>query len=196
LTRYQHAAVVSLATAVSLFGCGDNLAGPDAAIDVVRPDAAPCPLPADGYGTLVFDSTRASRVRDSAGKETVAWLGSLQAGPFGDLLDIQLIEGHGAFASGPPGPGTYPLTGVERQLATCGICIVLEVGSPRQYVVAQGGTLVIDELGPTGTGRFRATLMNAPFARVLVDPMTTHSTVLNDGCETSITTTSWDTPIN
>ncbi len=177
-------------------GCGDNLAGPDAAIDADRPDAAPCVVPASGYGMLAFTSTRAARVHDGAGKETVAWLGALQSGPMADVLDIQLLEGRGAFAGGPPTPGTFALVGAETQLKTCGVCVVLQVSAPRQYFVAQGGKLVIDELGPTGTGRFRATLSNVTLRHVMIDPVTSESMVLRDGCRTSITTTSWDTAIN
>lgn len=179
----RRAAVVSLATAVLLFGCGD---------DAAPPDAPPCTLvPAAGYGTLSFASTHAGRL----GNGTVAWLGTLQGGMTSDVLDIQLVAGNTVWAAGPPAPGTFALTGAEAQLMTCGVCVVLQVNVPRQYFVAQGGTLVVDEVGPTGTGKFRATLTDATFAHVMVDLATSRSTVVDDGCTTSITSASWETTI-
>ena len=188
-----------MATAVCMLwlaACGDDHAvTPDAALDAAWPDAPACPVP-PSEGTLAFTSTRAARVHDGAGKETVAWLGALAIGATADVLDIQLLQGSGAFAGGPPTTGTFALSGAEIQLATCGICVVFEVGSPREYFVAQSGTLVIDELGPTGTGHFRASLSNATLPRVTIDPATNHSTVVGDGCQTTIVAASWDTPIN
>lgn len=196
LTKLSHTAVLSTAVWCLCTGCGDNLAGPDAAIDAERIDAAPCPIATSGYGALAFASTRAGRIHDGAGKETVAWLGALQAGPMSDVLDIQLLEGHGVFASGPPRTGMFALNGAESQLATCGTCVVLQVSAPRQYLVVQSGTLTIAELGPTGSGRFVGSLTNATLARVTIDPVTNESRLLHDGCRTSITSASWDTPIN
>lgn len=156
------------------------------------PDAGPpCVVPADGYGALAFASTRAARLTDG----TVAWLGALQAGVMSDVLDIQLVPGNTVFAGGVAAPGTFALGGAESQLMTCGVCVVLQVSVPRQYFVAQGGTLVIDEVGPTGTGTLRASLADATFAHVMVDLATSRSTVVDDGCTTSITSASWDTMI-
>ncbi len=145
---------------------------------------------------VTFASTSASLVHDQSGNEMIAWLGALQSGATSDVLDIQLIQGSGVFASSPPAPGTFALLGAETQLATCGACVVLEVGVPREYFVAQSGTLVIDALGPSGTGSFQASLSSVTLARVMIDPTTNESTVENDGCQTSITAASWNTPIN
>ena len=109
----------------------------------------------------------------------------------GATADIQLIGGNGAFAGGAPAPGTYSLTGAEAQLATCGACVVIEAGMPREYYAAQRGTLVIDEVDT----RFKASLAQVELAHVSVDPATSTSTVV-DACRTSITAASWDVPIN
>lgn len=144
------------------------------------------------YGAIqTFDSTRAVRTTDGAGKQTIAFLGALSAGGTADTLDIQLIQGMGAFASGPPAAGTYALTGAEAQLSTCGVCVVLDAGMPRSYFAAQSGTLVIED----ATTSFKASLSNVTLAHVDVDPDTSVSTIV-DACETHVTSASWDTPIN
>ena len=188
--KHRLPAVVLVTTAVCVSGCGDDLSPADASVD-----GPPCVVPTAGYGALLFTSTNAAR-RTLGGVETVAWLGAMQSGPMSDLVDIQLIQGNGVFAGGLPAPGTYELTGAETQLLTCGACVVIHASVPRQYFVAQSGTLVVDELGPTGTGQFRGSLANVTFVHVTVDSMTTQSTVIDDGCHTSITAASWSTPIN
>jgi hypothetical protein len=160
-------------------------------------DAPTCPFPIADYGTVdAFAGARAARTIDGVGNEMIAWLGGLQQGPTADVLDVQLVGGAGAFAGGAPHAGTFALTGAETQLATCGVCVVVKTRTPREHFVAQSGTLVIDELGPSGTGRFRATLTDASFVHVSVDFETSMSVVLDDGCHTSITAASWDTPID
>ncbi len=176
-----------MAAAVVVSACGDNIVPVDAA-----PDLPPCSLSVTPYGTIdTFASAHAVRTTDGAGKQTVAFLGALAPGPTADTLDIQLIGGNGAFASGPPAPGTYALTGVEAQLATCGACVVIEAGEPRQIFAAQRGTLVIDQVDT----RLKASLAQVELAHVSVDPTTSTSTII-DACRTSITAASWDVPIN
>ena len=144
------------------------------------------------YGAIAsFNSTHAVRTTDGAGKATIAWLGSLGVGPTADTLDIQLIQGNGVFAGGAPGAGTYALTGAEAQLSTCGACVVIEAGMPREYFAAQSGTLVIDDASTS----FKASLANVTLAHVTIDPQTSVSTIV-DTCTTTITSASWDTPIN
>lgn len=176
-----------MAAAVVVSACGDNIIAVDAA-----PDLPPCSLPLAPYGTIdMFASAHATRTTDGGGKQTVAFLGALAPGPTADTLDIQLIGGNGAFAGGAPAPGTYALSGVEAQLATCGVCVVIEAGMPREYYAAQRGTLVIDQVDT----RFKASLAQVDLAHVAVDPSTSTSTIV-DACRTSITAASWDVPIN
>lgn len=185
-TQLRMAAVVTgwVAAVVAVSGCGDN---------AVPADALPaCSSPVASYGTVdAFASVRAVRTQDGAGNQTVAFLGALQAGPMGDTLDIQLIQGMGAFTGGPPAAGTYALTGAEAQLATCGVCVVVEVGPARDDYAAQSGTLVIAAVDT----HFQASLADVQLAHVVVDPVTSRSTIV-DSCATSITAASWDTPIN
>ena len=186
-TLLRAAVVTSLvAAAVAVSACGDNLVPIDAAPDVPACTSSPPQL-----GTIsAFDTTRAVSTHDGSGNETIAFLGAVQAGPDADTLDIQLIQGMGAFAGGPPAAGTYPLSGVETQLSTCGVCVVVEGGTPRGYYAAQRGTLVIDAVDT----HFQASLSNVDFAHVDVDPNTSVSTII-DTCTASITTATWDTPI-
>jgi len=184
------AAVVtgSVAAAVAVSACGDNVKPVDAA-----PDVPACMLAftAD-YGAIqAFDSTRAVRTMAGSGRQTIAFLGALGPGGSADTLDIQLIQGMGAFAGGPPSAGTYELGGVEGQLSTCGACVVLDAGTPRSYFAAQSGSLVIED----ATTSFKASLSDVTFAHVDVDPDTSVSTIV-DACETHVTSASWDTPIN
>jgi hypothetical protein len=184
LLRWAAVVTSAVAAAVAVSGCGDNL---------VPPDALPaCSQPIAPYGTIeMFASTHAVRTQDGAGKQTIAFLGAVQPGPTADTLDIQLIQGNGAFANGPPAAGMYSLTGAEAQLATCGVCVVIEAGMPREYYVAQRGTLAIQDAGT----RFQAALSDVELAHVTVDPLTSMSTIV-DSCQTSITGAMWDTPIN
>lgn len=188
VVRATAVVTASVAAAVVVSACGDNGKHVDAA-----PDVPACMLTftAD-YGAIQsFESTRAARTTDGAGKQTIAFLGALGSGGSADTLDIQLIQGMGAFAGGPPTAGTYSLTGAEAQLATCGVCVVIEAGMPRSYFAAQSGTLVIED----ATTSFKASLSNVKLAHVDVDPNTSVSTIA-DTCETSVTSASWDTPIN
>ena len=172
-----------VAAAFAVSTCGDNL--------VVGPDAPPCMLSVTDYGTVAsFTSTNAVRTQSGSGSQTVAFLAALGVGPTADTLDIQLIQGMGAFSGGPPVAGTYKLTGPESQLSTCGVCVVIEAGMPKQDFVAQRGTLVIDALDTS----FKAALSDVELAHVTIDPMTTVSTIV-DSCRTSISA-SWDTPIH
>ena len=176
-----------MAAAVVVSACGDNEKPVDA-----PPDLPACTAPLAPYGTIdMLASVHAVRSTDGAGKQTVAFLGAIQAGPMGDTLDIQLIQGMGAFSGGPPAAGTYALEGVESQLSTCGACVVIEAGTPREYYVAQRGTLAISELDTS----FMASLANVDFAHVMVDPISSVSTIV-DRCRTSITAVMWDTPVN
>ena len=171
-----------MAAAFAVSGCGDNI--------VPVPDAPPCMRSITDYGVIdTFASTTAVRTHDGAGKQTVAVLGALQPGPSADTLDIQLIQGLGAFGGQPPATGTYALTGAESQLATCGVCVVLEAGTPRAYFAAQRGKLVIEQIDTT----FKASLSDAVLAHVEVDPTTSVSTIV-DACQTTISA-SWETPI-
>jgi hypothetical protein len=184
--QLRKAAVVTgwVAAAVAVSACGDNI--------VPAPDAPPCMMSVTSYGTIAsFTSTNAVRTQDGAGNVTIAFLGALGAGPTADTLDIQLIQGMGAFAGGPPAAGTYMLTGPETQLSTCGTCVVIEAGTPRSYFAAQRGTLTIEQLDTS----FKASLANVELAHVEVDPMTSVSTIV-DSCTTSITAASWVTPVH
>jgi hypothetical protein len=173
-----------VAAAVAVSGCGDSVKP--------APDAPPCTSSIPDYGAIAsFTSTNAARTTDGAGKQTIAWIGALQAGPTADTLDIQLIQGLGAFAGGPPTAGAYSLTGAEAQLSTCGVCVVIEGGTPRAYYAAQRGTLVIEQLDTS----FKASLSDVELDHVTVDPNTSVSTIV-DSCKTTITSASWDTPIH
>jgi len=186
--RYAAVVTGSVAAAVVVSGCGSGLKSADAA-----PDVPACTLTftAD-YGAIqAFDSTQAARTTDGSGKQTIAFLGALASGGSADTLDIQLIQGMGAFANGPPAAGTYSLTGAEAQLSTCGVCVVIDGGTPRSYFAAQSGTLVIED----ASTRFKASLSNVKLDHVDVDPNTSVSTIV-DTCQMSVTSASWDTPIN
>lgn len=200
-------AILGLALAGPLgAGCGDGEADADAApgIDAgadAAPgiDAGPCTVSAAGYGDVgVIETASANRTFDMS-KERIFWLGTLEPGAATpDVLDVRLFAGFGAFETAAIAPGTYPIAGPEIEFSTCGVCVLIQgdyLAPGKQYLMAQSGTLTITELGASGTGAFRATLTDATFVHVSIDTTTSVSTIIDDGCTTSLDSAEWDTPI-
>lgn len=177
-------------------GCGDGQAAADAAPGL---DAGPCNVPAAGYGDVgMIEMASAARVFDM-GDERIRWIGTLEPGiATPDVLEVGLFAGFGAFESAAIAPGIYEIAGREIQYASCGVCVTLHgdyLSPGRQLLMAQSGTLDITELGPSGAGAFRATFTDATFVRVSIDPATSESTIIDDGCATSLGSADWNTPI-
>jgi hypothetical protein len=156
----------------------------------VGPDAAPvCSVNMAGYqvGAIMGDATNMITLQHTAGMNENYNMGvAFNMDQDGFLLEM--YKGFGVFQASIV-PGTYQLTGAELNYATCGLCLRFfgnsTQGNPGQSFMATAGTVNITDLGPDGTGRFKATLSGVTFEHVTIDPMTFQSTPVNDGCTTS-----------
>lgn len=199
-------------------GCGDGGGGPvDAGGGLFPPDAAPpadvpslhpdafepevCSVPTGGFGAATLADATAQRTMDLTGDERVRLQAYLDApAQPGDRLEIQLFNGYGVFQTGIA-PGTYTIEGAELDFQTCGLCVLIRgdvdptTNKGRQDLFATGGTVTIDEVGPSGSGRFRGSLEAVTLQHVWIDPNTFHVEPVDDGCTTSIASASWDVPI-
>jgi hypothetical protein len=101
-----------------------------------------------------------------------------------------LYAGSGAFTGTTIEPGTYPINAAESSYDTCGVCVLIFAdttsnGTTLQFrasYLANAGTVTITEVSP----KLVATFTNLKFRHVDIDPQTNVSTVVNDGCQTAI----------
>ncbi len=153
---------------LALAGCGDETISLD--VDAACQPGA-CRV-ADDYGELGDVSGTADAIADQL---LFAGLVDDECGERVVHLSIKLINGRGVFADGIA-PGSYVISGAERDPATCGACVRLEVSAMCYF--ASAGTLVLSstevDLAGTLTGaRFQ------PISCVTDEPLTT-------GCASSI----------
>jgi hypothetical protein len=118
---------------LALAGCGDETIALD--VDAACQPGA-CRV-ADDYGELGDVGGTADELADQL---LFAGLVDDECGERVVHLSIKLINGRGVFAGGIA-PGTYTIAGAERDPATCGACVRLEVSA--MCYVARGGTLVL-----------------------------------------------------
>jgi len=92
------------------------------------------------------------------GKTVYRFTADLDQAPARDVFLIQLRDGHGVFAASPPAPGTFPLTGAETALDTCGACVnviadLRPMIGPSKIYMAASGTMTLRSLigGTDGT---------------------------------------------
>jgi len=100
--------------------------------------------------------------------------------PFGEL---QVISYQAAPYYGPSTAGRYPLSGLN--YADCGLCMLLVTGCSDGYscdevFFIEDGTLDVADFGQT-SGRFQATIRDAVFAEVEIDPSTYESRPIPGG---------------
>lgn len=108
-------------------------------------------------------------------------------------LAIELVPGFPPFEEGVTTVSNHVLTGPDLNYGTCGLCLRLltypngEEESLRHYYVT-GGTITVSEVegGMTGTAS------NLTFEEVTLNETTFYTTPVPDGCETSITSVSFD----
>jgi hypothetical protein len=135
---------------LALAGCEDETISLD--IDAACQPGA-CQVAAD-YGELGALSGTADAFADQ-----LVWAGMVddECGAHRVHLSIKLINGRGVFAGGIA-PGTYAISGAERDAETCGACVRLEVSAMCYF--ASAGTLVlssteVDLVGRLTDARFR-----------------------------------------
>ncbi len=106
-----------------------------------------------------------------------------------DALFVQLKGGRGAFASGDPVPGTYPITGADASYATCGTCVTL-IGDivagqgPTQFYFATGGTVTIT----SAAGRLTGSATNVTLQELDLNT----SQLVAGGCTSHVAAVSFD----
>jgi hypothetical protein len=118
-------------------------------------------------------------------------LGSL-SGTGHERVRVELWDTFGAFADGSARPGTYGISGPEQDLASCGVCVFIEIGAagtvvPTRRFLAQSGTATIDSIA----GTYAGSLTNLTFAEL--DPET--GMPRQDGCEAALGSASFSAPL-
>lgn len=93
------------------------------------------------------------------------------------FAELQVISYQAAPYHGPSTAGRYPLSGLN--YADCGLCMLLVTGCSDGYscdevFFIEDGILDVADFGQT-SGRFQATIRNAVFAEVDIDPSTYES---------------------
>lgn len=168
------------------------------------PDAPPvnnnC-LAEPDYGAVTLGDPKAhSLARPAVPDDPVYYEanGFVNADPQPDRLIVGLFEGAGAFSAGPVVPGTYEIQGAELNFATCGLCvrIVPDVGPDGEPVdkdgyLATGGSVTITSVTPNLAG----SVSNITFEHVVIIPGDYVSMPHADGCQTALTSASFDAPV-
>jgi hypothetical protein len=119
----------------------------------------------------------------------------LGGNPTPDVLEIELYEGVGVFATGFR-PGTYARTGAELNNTTCGMCVRLLARLDPQTSsidpMAAGGTVTLTSV----SGSFTGSSTDLTFEHVTIDPDHGYrSTPVNDGCTATAASGSFTAPI-
>lgn len=162
-------------------GCRDVLGIDD-------PTVVDCKVPTS-YGLATAGQPSAQRT-GSGSDEVIYSSAYLDASATPDILEIDLLGNTGVFAGRPPSTGMYDLGGVQTDLTTCSVCVLLLAdlhfdaagsGTYSATYLATAGTLGIDALDT----RFSAGLSDATFVRVDLGSDDT-STPTSDGCTTAI----------
>lgn len=215
--RYPTSFVLILAV-----GCADtSKADVDVDAGVTQHDAAPAidPRPSEGasegasVGTMVAwsaDTTVPCAIanplpaftqtpdaiaeEDTAAAKFVVFDDLLNADPKPDIVDIELYDGWGAFATTPLGIGTFTLTADDASYATCGACLVFDgdvdlTAKTRAGIwLASAGTLTITSLQP----HLKGSISNVSLRQVDVAPMTLATTDNASGCTSAVSSLAFD----
>jgi hypothetical protein len=178
--------------AVALLGaasCSLILGIDDVKEGSVTPDA-----PAQCYIDPVLNFIGIDSSQDSAGLTfdgtQVVMTAALNTGSTVDFFDLVLFAGAGAFTGTNVQPGTYTIDAIESSYDTCGVCVLIyadttSTGSTLQFkaqYLANAGTVTITEVSP----KLVANFSNLRFRHVDIDSASGQTTVIDDGCSTSV----------
>lgn len=123
-----------------------------------------------------------------------------------DAVFINLFSDDPKFTGGViSAPVTISITGAELNFQTCGGCVVIGAkcsgcnpensSGTATWYMATGGSLKLTEVSP----RIKGTLTNVTFEHVTIDNTgsnpTYHSTPVNDGCVTKISSMAFDAAV-
>jgi hypothetical protein len=166
----------------------DDAPSIDAGITPTPDAAAACSVTATyPGGTITGDATNMITAEVQGAGEVITLGIAFNTDQDGIL--VELYKGAGVFAGGIV-PGTYALTGAELNYKTCGLCVRFfgnsTIQNPGQDFMPTAGSVTITEVGPSGTGRLKATLNGLTFTHVTIAPSPDFtSTPVNDGCNTA-----------
>jgi hypothetical protein len=145
----------------------------------------------ESYGAASLDDAFAE-ADDLAAPGFAQVQGKLNTDALFDVFALELYAGSGALAGGIA-PGTYTISGVETNYATCGVCarIFTDIdaeGNDSGVYVASGGTVTITSVTPN----FVASVSGLELIHAEIDPTTFETTPHADGCTASIDSASVD----
>ena len=159
--------------------------------------SAGCAVEAD-YGALGAVSGESATQENQPGsmgtrhvyRMKVALPGS---GALPDELQVQLWDNYGAFLGGVAAPGTYPISGPETSVDTCGVCVIVfadvdPTAGPASAYIAQAGSVQVDSI----TTSFTGAVSGVPGFQHFNDDT---GTVINDGCTTQLQSADFDSAI-
>jgi hypothetical protein len=170
------------ALAALLVGCGSGGEPPAGE----EPDGGVCTLSdnMDNAGDVAALKANSCNVPMSMGTKKWYRLSATVPGT-GDVVQLELWDNLGAFKGGAVHAGTFPLTGADADLSTCGVCVRAlgdkgEAG--QQEYFATSGTVEVTAVGGGGS-EFTATISDVTFEQV--DP--TSKKVVANGCASALT---------
>ncbi len=166
---------------MSLDGAVDDLGAPDAG-------PAAC-LASPDYGVVTLVNPQADT---TAGGDRIRFFADLSGAAAPDQVYLTLYPGFGVFATHAIVPGVYSIAGDDLNVATCGLCLSLQIapGDTGPYI-ATGGTVTITSVTPNLAG----TVSDVTFQHVDVDPDTFVSTPAPDACVSALAAMSFDSVV-
>lgn len=149
-------------------------------------DQAACALPATSPDAGSLAATAAQRCNQSGTQGTKHWYRLVAALPAGamDFIQVELWDGSGAFTGGAVHTGTFPISGMETDYNTCGVCVrgIGHKGAADvQEYFAASGTVTVTSVGAGGT-TFAASVSNIGFVQI---DQTMHKAV-SGGCSANV----------
>ena len=202
-----------------LAGCGDGAGGGDSDDEVAAVDggggggdgggdggggsvadaggadgasASGCPAALE-FGAVTLSSQRASGEGAANARANLDAIGDIDGGDRLDQINVLMYSDTGAFGEILP-TGTFELSGVESDFATCGLCVMLYAGvgaSIDDVYMPTGGTITITRYDPT----FQAVLNDVTMRHVDIASGTFETTPSADGCTSHIESATFDVAI-
>lgn len=132
----------------------------------------------DGFETMIHQA-----VQDNQNPEQPLFMYQARSSDVAPFDELRIASYQASPYTGPTGPGSYPLAGSN--YADCSLCVLVIEGCSEDYICdtvyfVADGTLDIDRLSMSG-GAFIATLRDAVFQEVTIDPETYESVPVSGG---------------
>jgi hypothetical protein len=175
-------------------GCGGGGDKPKLVDAHLLQDSGPveCLLPASlGTVTPTMQDAHSAMSAMATMPDNFYLYADLDADPSPDILLIDLYAGYGAFMAGlPTAPAMIDISGAETSYDTCGACLLAQTDLDTAAMTFTGdpyfataGTLQLTSVSPTSIA---GTLTNITFTHATIDPDTSATTPLGDGCSSTL----------